>query len=160
MTKIKIKKSKLAIIQKQKPTLILLDVMMPVLDGIEVCERIKADDQYQDILICFLTARNEDYSQIAGFDVGADDYITNRKSEVMTILEDIATELNLIISNNNDELLGFIQEVMNKYPDKVAEYKSGKKGLLGLFMGEVMKLAKGKLDPKADKKILMETLDK
>jgi two-component system alkaline phosphatase synthesis response regulator PhoP len=62
-------------IQKQKPTLILLDVMMPVLDGIEVCERIKADAQYQDILICFLTARNEDYSQIAGLDAGADDYI-------------------------------------------------------------------------------------
>jgi two-component system alkaline phosphatase synthesis response regulator PhoP len=49
--------------------------MMPVLDGIEVCERIKADAQYQDILICFLTARNEDYSQIAGLDAGADDYI-------------------------------------------------------------------------------------
>lgn len=63
-------------IQKQKPTLILLDVMMPVLDGIEVCERIKADAQYQDILICFLTARNEDYSQIAGLDAGADDYVT------------------------------------------------------------------------------------
>lgn len=62
-------------IQKQKPTLILLDVMMPVLDGIEVCERIKADDQFQDILICFLTARSEDYSQIAGLDAGADDYI-------------------------------------------------------------------------------------
>jgi two-component system alkaline phosphatase synthesis response regulator PhoP len=62
-------------IQKQKPNLILLDVMMPVLDGIEVCERIKADAQYQDILICFLTARNEDYSQIAGLDAGADDYI-------------------------------------------------------------------------------------
>jgi two-component system alkaline phosphatase synthesis response regulator PhoP len=62
-------------IEKQKPTLILLDVMMPVLDGIEVCERIKADAQYQDILICFLTARSEDYSQIAGLDAGADDYI-------------------------------------------------------------------------------------
>ena len=62
-------------IQKEKPTLILLDVMMPVLDGIEVCERIKADPQFQDILICFLTARNEDYSQIAGLDAGADDYI-------------------------------------------------------------------------------------
>ena len=62
-------------IQQQKPTLILLDVMMRVLDGIEVCERIKADAQYQDILICFLTARNEDYSQIAGLDAGADDYI-------------------------------------------------------------------------------------
>jgi two-component system alkaline phosphatase synthesis response regulator PhoP len=53
----------------------LLDVMMPQLDGIEVCERIKADPINQDILICFLTARNEDYSQIAGLDAGADDYI-------------------------------------------------------------------------------------
>jgi two-component system alkaline phosphatase synthesis response regulator PhoP len=65
----------LAFIQKEKPALILLDVMMPQLDGIEVCERIKADPINQDILICFLTARNEDYSQIAGLDAGADDYI-------------------------------------------------------------------------------------
>lgn len=65
----------LEFIQKQKPTLILLDVMMPQLDGIEVCERIKADSSNRDILICFLTARNEDYSQIAGLDAGADDYI-------------------------------------------------------------------------------------
>lgn len=72
----------------------------------------------------------------------------------------IATELNLIISTNNEELIGFIKEVMNKYPDKVAEYKSGKKGLLGLFMGEVMKLAKGKLDPKQANKILAEELEK
>lgn len=65
----------LEIIAKEKPHLILLDVMMPQLDGIEVCERIKADEKNQDILICFLTARNEDYSQIAGLDAGADDYI-------------------------------------------------------------------------------------
>ena len=57
------------------PDAALLDVMMPQLDGIEVCERIKADEKNQDILICFLTARNEDYSQIAGLDAGADDYI-------------------------------------------------------------------------------------
>lgn len=63
-------------IKVEKPDLILLDVMMPQLDGIEVCERIKADPNYQDMLICFLTARSEDYSQIAGLDAGADDYIS------------------------------------------------------------------------------------
>ncbi len=68
-------KACLDFIEKQKPQLILLDVMMPQLDGIEVCERIKADPQNQDIIICFLTACNEDYSQIAGLDAGADDYI-------------------------------------------------------------------------------------
>jgi two-component system alkaline phosphatase synthesis response regulator PhoP len=58
-----------------KPELILLDVMMPGMDGIEVCEYIRNNSDYQNTLICFLTARNEDYSQIAGLDSGADDYI-------------------------------------------------------------------------------------
>jgi len=56
--------------------LILLDVMMPVMDGIEVCELIRKNPLYDDKLICFLTARNEDYSQVAGLDAGADDYIS------------------------------------------------------------------------------------
>lgn len=58
-----------------KPDLILLDIMMPGMDGIEVCEIIKQNPQNSDILICFLTARFEDYSQIAGLEAGADDYI-------------------------------------------------------------------------------------
>ena len=58
------------------PDLILLDVMMPDMDGIETCEKIKKIDKLNNSMICFLTARGEDYSQIAGFDAGADDYIT------------------------------------------------------------------------------------
>lgn len=72
---------------------------------------------------------------------------------------DLATEMNLIISNSNEDVIAFIRQVLQAYPDKVAEYKSGKKGLLGLFMGEVMKLAKGKLDPKEANKLLMQELD-
>lgn len=60
---------------KDKIDLILLDVMMPVMDGIEVCEIIRKDPSYDNIIVCFLTARNEDYSQVAGLDAGADDYI-------------------------------------------------------------------------------------
>jgi two-component system alkaline phosphatase synthesis response regulator PhoP len=59
-----------------KPHLIILDVMMPGMDGIETCEIIKSKPELKDTLIAFLTARGEDYSQIAGFDAGADDYIT------------------------------------------------------------------------------------
>ncbi len=59
-----------------KPDIILLDVMMPDMDGIEVCERIKTNPKNSHILICFLTARNEDYSQISGFDAGGDDYVS------------------------------------------------------------------------------------
>ena len=55
--------------------LVLLDVMMPELDGIEVCHQIRKQPAYDHIIICFLTARSEDYSQIAGLDAGGDDYI-------------------------------------------------------------------------------------
>ncbi len=62
--------------KKVKPHLILLDVMMPEMDGIETCEELKSIPTLSDTVIAFLTARSEDYSQIAGFDAGADDYIT------------------------------------------------------------------------------------
>jgi two-component system alkaline phosphatase synthesis response regulator PhoP len=58
------------------PDLIVLDIMMPEMDGIETCERIRNMEQLQHSLIMFLTARAEDYSQIAGFDAGGDDYVT------------------------------------------------------------------------------------
>lgn len=58
-----------------KPHLILLDVMMPGIDGIEACGQIRSDPEMNPVIICFLTARSEDYSQIAGFEAGGDDYI-------------------------------------------------------------------------------------
>ena len=60
----------------EKPQLIILDVMMPEMDGIEACEQIRKIPDLKDTVITFLTARGEDYSQVAGFDAGADDYIT------------------------------------------------------------------------------------
>lgn len=62
--------------KKEKPQLIILDVMMPEMDGIETCEQIRKVPELSDTIITFLTARGEDYSQMAGFDAGADDYIT------------------------------------------------------------------------------------
>ncbi len=61
---------------KIKPDLIILDVMMPGIDGVEVCRELREMPQMDNTLIIFLTARGEDYSEIAGFEVGADDYIT------------------------------------------------------------------------------------
>ncbi|GFZ82174.1 DNA-binding response regulator [Aquaticitalea lipolytica] len=62
--------------KKEKPQLIILDVMMPEMDGIEACEQIRKIPDLSNTIITFLTARGEDYSQVAGFDAGADDYIT------------------------------------------------------------------------------------
>jgi two-component system alkaline phosphatase synthesis response regulator PhoP len=62
--------------KKIHPHLIILDVMMPGMDGMETCRELREISELKNVLIAFLTARNEDYSQIAGFDVGADDYIT------------------------------------------------------------------------------------
>lgn len=68
-------KEALPIAKKIRPDLILLDVMMPVMDGIETCKRIKADTDFDQTYVVFLTARSEDYSEIEGLDAGADDYI-------------------------------------------------------------------------------------
>ena len=65
----------LAAMRQSKPELILLDVMMPGMDGIEVCETIRQTHGFSQTLVRFLTARGEDYSQIAGLDAGADDYV-------------------------------------------------------------------------------------
>jgi len=61
---------------KHTPDLILLDVMMPELDGMETCRQLRKMKQFQETIIIFLTARGEEYSEVAGFDAGADDYIT------------------------------------------------------------------------------------
>ena len=66
----------LKLAHKVNPHLVLLDVMMPEMDGIETCEKLRENVQNKNALIVFLTARGEDYSQIAGFQAGADDYIT------------------------------------------------------------------------------------
>ncbi|MCB0400799.1 MAG: response regulator transcription factor [Flavobacteriales bacterium] len=69
-------KEAIQLAKKIKPDLIILDVMMPEMDGIETCHEIRAIDDLKHTLITFLSARGEDYSQVAGFDAGADDYIT------------------------------------------------------------------------------------
>ncbi len=74
--------------------------------------------------------------------------------------EEIAKNNNWIQDSDTDSLSEFIKQSILKYPEKVKEYKDGKKGLMGLFMGEVMKLSKGKADPKLANNLLREKLEK
>lgn len=83
-----------------QPDLIILDVMMPGIDGIEVCETIRKTPGNQKVIICFLTARGEDYSQIAGLDAGADDYISKPiKPKVLV------SRINALIRRSNPQVL-------------------------------------------------------
>lgn len=61
--------------KEHDPTLVILDIMMPRMDGVEVCEKLRSMNQFQNTLIVFLTARNEDFTQIACYESGGDDYI-------------------------------------------------------------------------------------
>ena len=81
---------------RDKIDIVLLDVMMPIMDGIEVCEMIRKDPIYDKIIVCFLTARNEDYSQVAGLDAGADDYISKPLKPKVLI-----SRVNALLRRNN-----------------------------------------------------------
>ncbi|MFT4544578.1 MAG: two-component system alkaline phosphatase synthesis response regulator PhoP [Bacteroidia bacterium] len=84
------------IAQETNPDLIILDVMMPELDGIETCKELRELPGMKNTLIAFLTARNEDYSQIAGFDAGADDYI-NKPIKPRVLV----SRINALLRRNN-----------------------------------------------------------
>lgn len=75
----------------------------------------------------------------------------------IAVLE-LAAQLNLLIVENTDELAGFADQVLEKFKPQVLAYKNGKKGVLGLFVGEIMKLAKGKADPQKINELLAEKL--
>ena len=94
-----IKKSK-----KFNPEIILLDVMMPEMDGIEACTEIRNIDNLKNIQIIFLSARGEDYTQIAAFDAGADDYI-NKPIKPKILLKKITNIANRLKSSENVETL-------------------------------------------------------
>ncbi|HLK30485.1 MAG TPA: hypothetical protein VKT28_18030, partial [Puia sp.] len=71
----------------------------------------------------------------------------------------VAAKLNLLQSSDSDEVLKWVEQALAAMPDKVSEYKKGKKGLIGLFVGEVKKISKGKADPKITNKLLLEKLE-
>lgn len=120
--------------KKISPHLILLDIMMPEMDGIEACEKIRGIKSLENVLIAFLTARGEDYSQVAGFDAGADDYITKPvkpkvlvskvKSLLRRIKHEEATESTTKIGNiiiNRDEYVVFKEDEKISLPRKEFE---------------------------------------
>ena len=93
--------------KKNQPHLILMDVMMPEMDGIEACEQIRILPELKDTVITFLTARGEDYSQLAGFEAGADDYITKpiKPKVLVSKIKALLRRLNEATPIENSELI-------------------------------------------------------
>ncbi|MEM8509182.1 MAG: response regulator transcription factor [Bacteroidota bacterium] len=114
--------------KKKLPHLIILDVMMPEMDGIEACEVMRSTPGLENTIITFLTARGEDYSQVAGFDAGADDYITKpikpkvlvskvkallrRLKEDKAEIEDIVKVGNIVINREEYKIVNNGKEIV------------------------------------------------
>ncbi len=97
--------------RKVIPHLILLDIMMPEMDGIEACEKIRKIKELEHVLISFLTARGEDYSQVAGFDAGADDYIT-KPIKPKVLVSKIKSLLRRLKNNEEQEISTRIGDIV------------------------------------------------
>ncbi len=123
-------KDAIEIAKKVLPNLIILDIMMPGIDGVETCEIIRSIPELKNIVIVFLTARGEDYSQIAGFDAGADDYITKpiRPRVFLSRVKALLRRKHDIKEIGEDEFIEIGNIKIDK--EKVLVYKENKKIIL------------------------------
>jgi len=124
----------IAIAQDVNPHLILLDVMMPKMDGIETCEEIRKIPSLKHVLIAFLTARGEDYSQIAGFEAGGDDYITKPiKPKLLT------SKVRALLKR----FMKFDREILeSEVPQEISDIRIDKEKYIVILKGEELFLPK------------------
>ena len=89
------------------PNLIIMDVMMPSMDGIEACEKLRSDEKFNDTIIMFLTARGEDYSHVAAYDAGADDYVTKpvKPKVLVSKVKGLLRRLKKVIAKDINEIV-------------------------------------------------------
>lgn len=105
--------------EKELPHLIIMDVMMPEMDGMEACERIRKNPELSKTVVAFLTARSEDYSQVAGFEVGADDYITKPIKPKLLVSKVKALLRRFTIEDENTSILKINGLIINREEYKV-----------------------------------------
>ena len=100
-------KSAIKIAYNISPNLIIMDVMMPNMDGIEACEKLRSDEKFNDTIIMFLTARGEDYSHVAAYDAGADDYVTKpvKPKVLVSKVKGLLRRLKKVIAKDINEIV-------------------------------------------------------
>lgn len=116
-------KEALKVADQHLPHLIVLDVMMPVMDGIETCERLRMDQRFQNTIIMFLSARGEDYSHVAAFESGADDYVT-KPIKPRILNSKVKALLRRLLKEENDGRITLADMVID-----VEEYKVTQNGV-------------------------------
>ncbi|MGB0878983.1 MAG: response regulator transcription factor [Polaribacter sp.] len=142
--------------KKHIPHLILLDIMMPEMDGIEACEKIRKIKSLENVIISFLTARGEDYSQVAGFEAGADDYITKPikpkvlVSKIKSLLRRLKTEKQMDSSFKIGDI------VIDR--DQYVVYKSNKKITLPRKEFELLSLLTSKPSKVFKRESILDTV--
>ncbi len=112
-------------VKQISPALILLDIMMPIMDGIETCQLIRKDLQLSQPIIAFLTSRSEDYSQVAGFEAGADYYITKpiRPRLLVSKVQSLLRRLERSIEPNTNQIQSLLKINRDKYLVELNEIK-------------------------------------
>ena len=115
----------LTVAEEFEPDLILLDIMMPKMGGVEVCHELRKKPKFKDTIIAFLTARNEDYTQISAFEEGGDDYITKpiKPKVLISRLKALLKRLNLNSGTNANQVIKAGDLKIDK--DAFMVYKNG-----------------------------------
>ena len=142
--------------KKHNPHLILLDIMMPEMDGIEACEKIRKIKSLEEVIIAFLTARGEDYSQVAGFEAGADDYIT-KPIKPKVLISKIKSLLRRLKNDfTEDESLQLGNIVIDR--EEYVVYKAGKKISLPRKEFELFSLLTSKPGKVFKREVILDTV--
>jgi DNA-binding response OmpR family regulator len=118
-------KSLLRFLKKQKPALIILDVMLPDMDGFEICKQIKKDSDYSSIPVIMLTAKADESDKIVGLEIGADDYVTKPFS-----VKELAARVKAVLRRNEEKASGKTVEAaggLKIFPENFTVEVDGKK---------------------------------
>lgn len=142
--------------KQHMPHLILLDIMMPEMDGIEACEKIRAIQNLENVIISFLTARGEDYSQVAGFEAGADDYIT-KPVKPKVLVSKIKSLLRRLSTQQTEEDTFKIGDIIIDR-DEYVVHKSGKKIALPRKEFELFSLLTSKPGKVFKREVILDTV--
>jgi two-component system, OmpR family, alkaline phosphatase synthesis response regulator PhoP len=142
---------------KHQPDIVLLDVMMPEMDGVEVCETLRANPATTEIIICFLTARSEDYSQIAGLEAGADDYIA-KPIKPRVLISKIKAMLRRDLLNQNKNPVAVIESGLIIDRERYSVVKDGEQIHFPRKEFELLALLASKPEKVFDREVILETV--